>query len=337
MSAMMDSMGGLTQELLRSPDPSVAFRANRLFGGQADDDPQQQRRRELVSTSDNARRLLSLRSTDGHAYRKWQGPHFTLAGLAELGFPAGDAQLRPLFGEVYDWLFSSRHLRPPHTAVIPDQPDRVRRCASQEGLAIWYSMELGSTDERVDELVERLLSFQWPDGGWNCDRKLSTRTSSVQETLLPLRGLVRYARERPSPQGLDAIHRAAEFLLARQLLWRRHDGAPIRPDWGKDPMRIQWPIRFYDVLFALVVMTEADRVGDDRCAAALELLRGKELPGGGFPAELRTAKRADHIVSGGTFADWGPTGRTHPNPFVTVDATWVLLKAGGSGSTVTSG
>ena len=84
-------------------------------------------------------------------------------------------------------------------------------------------------------------------------------------------------------------------------------------------------------------MTEADRVGDDRCAAALQLLRGKQLAGGGFPAELRTARRADGIVSGGTVADWGPTGRTHPNPFVTVDATWVLLKAVGSGSTVASG
>ena len=33
------------------------------------------------------------------------------------------------------------------------------------------------------------------------------------------------------------------------------------------------------------------------------------------------------MTSGGTFADWGPTGRTHANPYVSVDATWVLRKA----------
>ncbi|MEI6622653.1 MAG: hypothetical protein WCP28_12175 [Actinomycetes bacterium] len=135
--------------------------------------------------------------------------------------------------------------------MIAGQLDRVRRCASQEGLAIWYSLELGLADGRVEELVQRLLSFQWPDGGWNCDKRPSARTSSVQETLLPLRGLVRFARELPSAELLSAIDRAAEFLLARRLLWRQHDGAPIRPHWG-------------------------------------------------------------------------PAGATRPNPFITIDATWVL-------------
>ena len=34
------------------------------------------------------------------------------------------------------------------------------------------------------------------------------------------------------------------------------------------------------------------------------------------------------MTTGGTFADWGPTGRTQPNPYVSIDATWVLRTAG---------
>ena len=228
-----------------------------------------------------------------HTYRKWQGPHWTLAGLAELGYPPGDASLRPVVDQVFDWLLAPRHLKPPSTQVFPGQEDRVRRCASMEGLALWYLHELGLADDRADLLASRLVGWQWPDGGWNCDKN-------------------------------PAADRAAEFLLARRLLWRRRDGAPIRPAWGRDPLQIQWPIRFYDVLSALVVMTELDRVRDPRCADALHLLAGKQLPGGGFPVEARTARTVTSVTSGGTFADWGPSGRTRANPYVTIDATWVL-------------
>lgn len=101
-----------------------------------------------------------------------------------------------------------------------------------------------------------LVRWQWPDGGWNCDKSPLAGTSSVQETLLPLRGLACHARaERGTAALSGAVDRAAEFLLQRRLLWQCHDGSPIRPTWGRDPQLIQWPIRFYDVLSALTVMT----------------------------------------------------------------------------------
>jgi hypothetical protein len=342
-----------SDELLASPDPAVSYRAHRRLAGDPDGDPEQQCRRREVAGSENVRRMLSGRRSDGTigygdarreqelaaagrtagAYRKWQGPHWTLAGLAELGYPPGDDSLRPVVEQVLGWLLAPRHLQPPSTRVFPGQEDRVRRCASMEGLALWYLHELGLADGRADELASRLVGWQWPDGGWNCDKNPSARTSSVQETLLPLRGLARHVQAgRAAPAVDKAIDRAAEFLLQRRLLWRRHDGAPIRPAWGRDPLQIQWPIRFYDVLFALVVMTEVERVRDPRCADALDHLAGKRLPGGGFPAEVRTARTVDQATSDGTFAHWGPSGRRRPNPYVTVDALWVLLAglAGGA-------
>jgi hypothetical protein len=332
-------------ELLASPDPAVSYRAHRRLAGVSEDDPDQQRRRRLVASSENVARMLSGRRADGTigygdvrrerelgaagraagAYRKWQGPHGTLTGLAELGYPPGDASLGAVVDQVFDWLLAPRHLKPPSTQVFPGQEDRVRRCASMEGLALWYLHELGVADDRADLLASRLVGWQWPDGGWNCDKDPAARTSSVQETLLPLRGLARHAHAgRATPALHRAVDRAAEFLLARRLLWRCRDGAPIRPTWGRDPQLIQWPIRFYDVLSALVVMTELDRVRDPRCADALRLLAGKQLPGGGFPVEAPTAHTVTVVTSDGTFADWGPAGRTRANPYVTTDATWVL-------------
>lgn len=274
-------------------------------------------------------RELAAAGRAGGAYRKWQGPHWTLAGLAELGYPPGDASLMPIVDQVFAWLLSPVHLKPPSTTVIQGQEDRVRRCASMEGNALWYVHELGLADERTDELASRLVGWQWPDGGWNCDRRPAARTSSVQETLLPLRGLARHAAAgRGSPAVADAIERAAEFLLLRRLLWRRRDGQPLRPDWGGDPLKIHWPVRFYDVLVCLVVMAEIGRVHDPRCSDALHLLEAKRLPTGGFPVELRTARTVDSVASDGTFADWGPAGRTRPNPYVSIDATWVLRTGG---------
>lgn len=329
-------MDQYVERLRDSDDPSIAYRAHRRLDELGEDDEGQRRRRERVAESPNVRRLLSLRQPDGtirpgneyHSYRKFQGAHWTLAALAELGYPPGDASLLPVVDQVHDWLSSPKHLSPPSTEVIPGQEDRVRRCASQEGLAIWYLHELGLADERVEVLVSRVIDDQWPDGGWNCDKTPTARTSSVQETLLPLRGLARHVHAgRGRPPLLAAMDGAAEFLLDRKLLWRRRDGAPIRPTWGRDPMLIQWPIRIYDILSALVVMAEIDRVGDPRCADALGVLAAKRLRTGGFPAEIRTARTVDSVTSGGTFAEWGPTGRTRPNPFVSIDAAWVLEKA----------
>jgi hypothetical protein len=183
-------------------------------------------------------------------------------------------------------LTSPQHLSPPSTERIPGHEDRIRRCTSQEGLAIWYFHELGLVDERVDVLVSRWSTTSGPTVAGTATRIAAARTSSVQETLLPLRGLARHLRAQPGSAALrDAVDRAAQFLLDRRLLWRRHDGAPIKPTWGGDPMCIQWPIRWYDVLSALVAMTEIDRVDDPGCTDALGILAGKRLKTGGFPVE----------------------------------------------------
>jgi len=286
--------------------------------------------RRAIAESKMAQDLLrGLHMERSNPYRKWQGPHWTLYSLAEIGYPPREMALLPLRQRVLDWMFSPAFLKPPSTAIYPDQPERPRRCASMEGNAIWSQLVLDIVDtQRLPSLIDRLLNMQWPDGGWNCDKRTGAHTSSVQETLLPLRGLAAWYRTTGDDRVRQATKRAAEFLLQRRLLWHKKDGALIEPEWGGPVDKIHYPIRFYDVLSALLVMAEMGMVRDQRCQAALHLLESKRLADGTFPVEWTNARQANRIESRGTYADWGPRHKKKGNLFVTVDALYVLQESG---------
>lgn len=320
----------LADSLCAHENPVVAFRARRLLAGESERSPALRKLRRAIGSSEMATRLLmALRGERFNPYRKWQGPHWTLYSLAEIGFPAGDQRPLPLRQRVTDWMFAPAFLKAPSTVVLPDQPKRPRHCASMEGNTIWSQLVLGIVDdEHVPLLVDRLIAFQWPDGGWNCDKRPGACVSSVQETLIPLRGLAEWSRATGDERARGAAKRAAEFLLKRRLLWRKRDGVLIEPEWGGPVDKVHYPIRFYDVLSALLVMTEMGVVRDRRCQDALDLLEQKRLADGSFPVEWTNVKQADRIETRGTFADWGPLHKKKGNPFVTVDALYVLREAG---------
>ncbi|HTJ59864.1 MAG TPA: hypothetical protein VL333_01595, partial [Candidatus Saccharimonadales bacterium] len=86
----------------------------------------------------------------------------------------------------------------------------------------------------------------------------------------------------------------------------------------------------YDVLAGLTAMVEIGRINDPRCADALDLLESKRRPDGGWPAERRyyTVSRAAAMRSNADSVDWGGTGRTRMNEWVTAEALTVLRAAG---------
>src|SRR5881296_3748551 len=88
------------------------------------------------------------------------------------------------------------------------------------GNALYFCTKLGIADGRADSLVERLLHWQWPDGGWNCDRHPEADTSSFMETLLPMLGLAVYARKYRRPAAVKAARAAGDVFLRRRLFKR---------------------------------------------------------------------------------------------------------------------
>jgi len=311
-------------ETLRS-ESALRYKLVVAVGGAS---PQSQDAQDAIHDVLNAKRvwdLLSERGADGriphHPYKKWNGTHWVLSILADLGYPAlPDPPLAPLMEDVYAWL-----LGPSHAKGIRTIQGRTRRCASQEGYAVWYSLRLGLADGRTQELAERLMKWQWPDGGWNCDKRPEADTSSFMETLIPLRALALYAQVSGEGCARQSVERAAEVFLTRQMYLRRRDGQVIDPHF----VRLHYPCYWhYDILFGLKVMAEAGFLGDPRCLPALELLETKRLPGGGFPAEESYTRLTRPALSGYSLVSWGGTGKRKMNPFITVDALSVLRLAG---------
>jgi hypothetical protein len=246
-----------------------------------------------------------------------------LVTLAELGYPAGDESLILLREQMLDWLFSGDYL-----GSLGRVHGLPRLHGSIEGNAPWAMLGLGLADERAEALAERLCDAQWPDGGWNCDRKASGRCSSFTESLIPLRALHLHAQTRFEARSAAAVGEAAEFFLRRRLYRRLRDGSVINPAY----VQLHYPCYWhYDILFALLVFAETGQIRDERCRDALDLLETKRLPDGGFPAEHRYYRHTRAMMpvpSQRSLLDWGGVSRRHLNPWVSARAAIVLHTAG---------
>jgi hypothetical protein len=315
--------GAIVDTLLASAEPSIRWKVRTQVLGAPPDATEIVALREQIKTSDLVRRLLT--PDPPHVYAKWQGAHWVLAALADLGHPPGDTALHPLRDRVLDtWLDESYYLEFEATAKsaayrrrgVPKMLGRYRRCASPQGNALRYLTTLGLADRRCDDLVERLLHWQWPDGGWNCDKNPPADTSSFCETLLPMRGLATY--------DPAAARRAAEVLLTRRLAFRRSTGELIRPEFAKLHFPLYW---HYDVLGGLIGMADVGLLGDERCADALDLLESMRLPDG-WPAHARYYRASTAVELHHDSVDWGGTSTRRANPWVTADALAVLAAAG---------
>jgi hypothetical protein len=307
-------------ERLRT-EPALAWKVTVNLLGKDENSPEARRAQTEVREAPLVRDLIATCDRQHGAYKKWDGAHWVLSILADLGYPAGDESLRPLMEDTFSAYLNRAH-KTRHLQVIDG---RVRRCASQEGYAAWCSLRLGFADSRTDELVSRLLRWQWPDGGWNCDKHPEADSSSFMETLIPLRALALYAKISGDAKVKAAAEHAAEVFLTRQLFKRRRDGQVINSHF----VLLHYPLYWhYDILFGLKGMAEAGLLGDPRCQAALELLESKRLPDGGFPAEESYARQTRPQLSGYSPVSWGGTSRKSMNPFVTIDALYVLRIAG---------
>ncbi|MHB1357228.1 MAG: prenyltransferase/squalene oxidase repeat-containing protein [Anaerolineae bacterium] len=317
-------MSGLLDQLSDSCEPSIRYKARVLLAPQLPPADEILILREAVRTSERVRLLLSERTPEKtiplSPYNKWRGAHWVLMLLAELGYPFGDDSLIPMREQVLGCWLAEEHYK-----SVRYLEGRARRCASQEGNACYALLSLGLADTRVDTLIERLIKWQWPDGGWNCDKRPEAHNSSFHESLIPLRALALYARLTGNVPARQAAEQAADVFLKRQLYKRQSDSAVIRDAF----IRLYYPSYWhYDVLFGLKVLAEAGFIHDPRCNEALDLLESKRTPDGGFPAEGRHYSTAPSRGSGRSLVEWGPVSKRTMNPFVTVDALWVLKQAG---------
>lgn len=153
-------------KLLSSDEPSIRYKTLvNILGKKPGTKTVKDTQKEIASSS-RVKTLLSERDDDGriphHPYKKWFGAHWVLSILADIGYPTGDISLIPLKDQVLEWLLSEEHIQ-----TIVTIKGRQRLHCSQEGNAVYSLITLGLDDDRVDELVARMIKTRWPDGGWN--------------------------------------------------------------------------------------------------------------------------------------------------------------------------
>lgn len=334
-------MDKIVSQLLSSSEPSIRYKIRARVLGEPEDSPAILGLRQEVKASERVRTIMCARDANGrikpvhHAYMKWKGAHWSFARLADIGYPKGDPELTPIAEQLYECHVSDVPVidkRRDRTGICYTYEDgatlingRPRTCASIPGYVLFSAVTLGFADSRCEQLAQKLMRLQWPDGGWNCDRKPDAKNSSFWESLIPLRALSAYAAHTGDDKALQAARQAAEVFLKRRLFRRERDGQVMNPAF----VQLHYPCYWrYDILFGLKVMAEAGFIGDERCKDALDLLESKRLPDGGWPAEDRFYRVSQDFASGTEWVSWGQVSSKRMNEWVTADALYVLRAAG---------
>ena len=201
----------------------------------------------------------------------------------------------------------------------------ARRCGSQEGNALAVASRLGlaGVDPRVALLAESLIGWQWPDGGWNCDRKPGAQRSSFNETLGPIWGLHEYSVATGDADARAAARRGAELLLEHRVFRTLATGEPMHDEW----LVMHWPpFWHYEILNAMVVLSRLGLAADPRAADAVEVILDGRLGMGRWRASSRWWKPPRLRARGGEAVDWRIDDSN--DRMVTLRALTVLRAAG---------
>ena len=199
----------------------------------------------------------------------------------------------------------------------------MRRCGSQEGNALAVCCRLGLADDpRVQLLAESLVEWQWPDGGWNCDKNATGRRSSFNESLAPMWGLHEYWTATGDDAAKEAATRTAELFLEHRLFRVGGNG-------GADPSLVRRPS--LSAVLALRHPSGATRAlphGPGKRPArgqdAIELLEERRLADGRWRAGGRWWKPPGANGGNVEVVDWGRSGQSE---MVTLNALRVLHAA----------
>lgn len=283
-------------EWLLDSDPSIRWQVLRDLTDASAEQVAAERAR--VATEGWGAKLLALQESDGSwagaAWNQgWNSTMHVLTLLREMGLdPASDEARRALAlvrdhvrwrgwdwdGTWRGWDFEGN----------PFFAGEVEPCINGQVAASGIYFRQDAQSERI---IDRLLSEQLPDGGWNCEAANGSRRSSFNTTICVLEALLAYelANGR-NMEVIDARLRGQEYLLERRLFHRKSTGEVIEHDREGETVftRFAFPTWWhYDILRGLEYLRRAGVTPDERVAEAIDLVESKRNPDGRWLLEVR--------------------------------------------------
>ena len=272
---------------LLDSDPAIRWQVMRDLTGEASESFIAERAR--VAVEGWGAQLFALQdadgSWDGGTYRPgwvdvskpffdaWTATHFSLQLLRELGVDPDSPEARRSVAlvrenvrwDVNDALYFEGETEP---------------CIN--GIALASGAYFG---EAVDGIVDRLLSDQLDDGGWNCWAEYGAKVSSFHTTICVIEGLAEWERTGGSSEAVvTARSRGEEYLLERGLFRSRSTRQIVDPRFTMFSFPTRW---YYDLLRGLDHFRSTGASIDDRCAEAIDLVEAKRDKLGRWPLENR--------------------------------------------------
>ncbi|MEQ1693745.1 MAG: hypothetical protein ABMA00_20825 [Gemmatimonas sp.] len=253
-------------------------------------------------------RLLDQQRSDGQwgdglATPFWWSNLYTLLFLRDLGIDPMNARVRTaidLIGRNVTW--------GPEFGDSPFFDGEVEPCIN--GRVVALGAYFG---ERRERLVERLLSEQLVDGGWNCEAERGSVRSSFHTTICVLEGLLAFEQAFGTVSAVsEARLRGQEYLLARRLLRRLSNGEIVTPTWTQFAFPTLW---HYDVLRALDYLRAAGARPEARMEEPIAIVLKRRQSDGRWLLDTRHRDTLHEELAGTVGA---------PNRWITLRARRVL-------------
>ncbi len=169
----------------------------------------------------------------------------------------------------------------------------------------------------VRGIVDRLLTEQMADGGWNCEQENGSVRGAFDSTLNVLEGLLEFERSTGANGDVSAARlRGEEYLLERRLLHRLSDGEIGQKRWLYLGFPNAW---FYDLARVLDYMRAGRTAPDARMSEAFDILESKRDETGRWPM--------DHAYHDAQLVDFGES-EGQPSRWITLRALRALRWAG---------
>ncbi len=269
-------------EWLLDGDPSIRWQVMRdLIGAPADEVAAERAR---VATEGFGARLLALQGTDGSwggaAWnRGWNSTMHVLMLLRDMGLDPASSQARHAVGLVRDRVIWEGW-------DTPFFVGEVEPCINGQVGAVGAYF-----GQDVQHIVDRLLTEQLSDGGWNCEAVNGSIHSSFNTTICVLEALLEHELMGGSrTEVTEARLRGQGYLLDRHLFHRKSTGEVIERDRkaGDSWLRFAFPTWWhYDVLRGLEYLRHAGVQPDARVVEAIELVESKRGADGRWLLETR--------------------------------------------------